>query len=149
MPLLHEIPGVRLPVPSIITYVPRSRKSNLHPSDPQPPLVGIGPPNSRKGDIIVQFMDCDVAAVIRSTEPPAAESTCDGTSGSTCANGSKYYEVVGRALLLTGSKNANAAPSVESKVQPRFPSPRHTARDNVPDQLSCYLDVETLWALTR
>jgi hypothetical protein len=145
MPLLHNIPDVRQSVPSIITCTPRRRRSNLHPSDPQPPLIGIGPPNSRKGDIVVQFMDCDVAAVIRSTEPPATESTCGDTSG----NGSKYYEVVGRALLLTGSENANAAPSAESKAQPRFPSPRHTVRDNVPDQLSCYLDVETLWALTR
>lgn len=148
MALAHDIPDVRQPVPSIITYAPRRRRSNLHPSDPQPLLVGIGPPNSRKGDIILQFMDCDVAAIIRSTEPPAAESTCGDTSGNSCANGSKYYEVVGRALLLTGSENANAAPSV-SKVQPRFPSPRHTARDNVPDQASCYFDVETLWALTR
>jgi hypothetical protein len=149
IPLLHEILNVGQPVPSIITYAPRKRRSDLHLSDPQPLLVGIGPPNSREGDIIMQFMDCDVAAVIRFTEPPAAESTCGDTNGCTCANGSKYYEVVGRALLLTGSENANAAPSVESKVQPRFPSPRHTARDNVPDQLSCYLDVETLWALTR
>jgi hypothetical protein len=149
MALVHDIPDVRQPVPSIITYAPRRRRSNLHQPDPQPLLVCVGPPNSRKGDIIVQFMDCDVAAIIRSTEPPTAESSCGEPRSSTCANGSKYYEVVGRALLLTGSGNANAAPSVESKVQARFLSPRHTALDNVPDQFSCYFDVETLWALTR
>jgi hypothetical protein len=59
MSLLRAIPEPREEIPSIITYAPRNHSDSFIP-----PLLSIGPPNAREGDIIMQFMDCDIAAVI-------------------------------------------------------------------------------------
>jgi hypothetical protein len=142
----HNIPDFRQRVPSIITYAPRGLYSLK--ADPQPPFVGIGPPGSRTGDIIVQFMECDVAAVLRPVGT-STESTRGDDSGGTCTKVFKYYEAVGRALLL-GNKNENDyVASFKPLAKSRFRFPRHTALNNVQDQFSCYFDMETLWTLTR
>jgi len=141
MSLPHAIPDLKQHVPSILTYAPDSHSKSFIA---KPSLVGIGPPNARKGDRIVQFIDCDVAAVIRSTEP-SPEYTYDEDSGGTFAKGSKNYELVGRALLLKTSKEMPFKSEAESK----FRWPLHSALNNVQNQFSCYLDMEVLWALTR
>jgi hypothetical protein len=96
----------------------------------------------------VQFIGCDVAAVIRPIAP-SPDSTSEDDIGHTCANGSTYYEVVGRALLLRIRKVRNTT-NVKSKLGTKSGLfPWHTALDNVKDQFACYLDIELLSALTR
>jgi hypothetical protein len=78
---LHPIPDLKQWVPFILTYASGNRRDSFVD---KPSLVSIGPPNTRKGDIIAQFIDCDVAVVIRSIEP-SPDSTYDDDGGGTFA----------------------------------------------------------------